>query len=127
MTPSSGFYGLLHPAGQGAMAHLDASVLPSAESATRPVWGAAWGDAGAAGWLEVGRIGLAWTGEIYTASELCRHLDLPNATPLAQLLLAAWRRWSLDFLPRLDGVFALALRDGDRLILSRDPSGLRNL
>jgi asparagine synthase (glutamine-hydrolysing) len=43
------------------------------------------------------------------------------------LLLAAWRRWSMDFLPRLDGVFASALRSGDDMFLSCDPSGLRKL
>ena len=66
-------------------------------------------------------------GEIYNARDLCNQLGLTAGTPLPQLLAAGWQRWSADLLLRLDGVFALAIRQGDELLLFRDASGLRNL
>lgn len=66
-------------------------------------------------------------GEIYNAAELSRRLGLAPDTPLSQVLLTAWQRWSADVLTRLNGVFALALRNGNEWLLYRDPSGLRNL
>ena len=44
-----------------------------------------------------------------------------------QVLLAGWRRWRERLFSRLDGLFALAVRDGDDLVLYRDPSGLCGL
>jgi asparagine synthase (glutamine-hydrolysing) len=70
---------------------------------------------------------VAWHGEIYNSNELRRQLELSADAPLSQVLLAAWRRWSLDFLARLDGVFVMALYCEDGLILYRDPSALLDL
>jgi asparagine synthase (glutamine-hydrolysing) len=87
--------------------------------------------AGTASWQAAstsgGPIGLALCGEIYNVHELRDLLGLPAGTTLPEVMAAAWRRWSLGLLPRLNGVFALALRDGDELLLYRDPSGLQNL
>jgi len=66
-------------------------------------------------------------GELYNADELCRWMDLPPATPAAALVAAAWQRAQIDGLLRLDGVFALALRSPEGLLLYRDPSSLFNL
>lgn len=66
-------------------------------------------------------------GEIYNSEALCGDLGLSRDTPLSQLLQIAWSHWSVDLLPRLDGVFTLALTVGDELLLYRDPSGLRGL
>jgi asparagine synthase (glutamine-hydrolysing) len=129
MTPVHGFCGSLRPQRPGASARWYTATLPlrAVGPADAPTQGAAAGTCNASAWSDAGDVGLAWHGEIYNAPDLCRQLGIAPDTPVPQLLLAAWRRWSLDFLPRLDGVFALALRDGERLVLSRDPSGLRNL
>ncbi|MDP1902577.1 MAG: asparagine synthase-related protein [Rubrivivax sp.] len=74
-----------------------------------------------------GTCGVLHHGEIHNAAELRRELGLGPSTSLAQVLLAGWRRWADDLWSRLDGVFALAIRDADRLLLYRDPSGLCNL
>ncbi|MBK6472937.1 MAG: 7-cyano-7-deazaguanine synthase [Betaproteobacteria bacterium] len=66
-------------------------------------------------------------GELYNAVELCRWLGLPLGTPAAALVSAAWQRAEVHGLLRLDGVFALALRSADGLVLYRDPSALFNL
>ncbi len=66
-------------------------------------------------------------GEILNQAMLCEELGLPVGTALQRLLTAGWQRWSLGLLARLDGVFALELRDGDELLLYRDPSGLQSL
>ena len=78
-------------------------------------------------WYEAGPLGVALYGEIYNAAELSRHLGLAPDEPLGQVLLTAWKRWSAGVLTRLNGVFALALRNGNEWLLYRDPSGLRNL
>ncbi len=105
---SSGFCGHFQPAAQGQPARFSAgpqSGQPSSADAT----------------------GVACFGEIHNAADLCRQLDLAGDTPLPRVLLAGWQCWSVNLLPRLDGVFALALRDGDELLLYRDPSGLQNI
>ena len=62
-------------------------------------------------------------GEIYNAHELRGPLGLDAAAPLPVLLVHAWRIWSVHLFHRLDGAFALALRDRDELVLYRDPYG----
>lgn len=76
---------------------------------------------------DAAQLDVALQGEICNAAELCHQLGLPADTTLARVLITGWQRWSVALLPRLDGVFALALRDGDELLLYRDPSGLQNL
>lgn len=66
-------------------------------------------------------------GAILNQAMLGAELGVPSGTALEQLLAAGWQRWSFGLLARLDGVFALELRDGDELLLYRDPSGLQNL
>jgi len=103
-----GFYGHFRPAADGEPARFSArpqSGQPSGADDT----------------------GVACFGEFHNAPDLCRELDLAADTPLPRLLRAGWQRWSVNLLPRLDGVFALALQNADELLLYRDPSGLRNL
>lgn len=69
---------------------------------------------------------VALDGELYGLDGLRRQLRIDAASPAA-VVLAAWRRWSTACLPRLDGEFALALLDGNELLLYRDPTGLRSL
>ncbi len=66
-------------------------------------------------------------GEIFNADELCGALALDPETSVEQVVATAWRRWSIDALSRLNGVFALVVYGSDFLYLYRDPSGLRNL
>ena len=78
-------------------------------------------------WHREGNCSVICCGEIYNAPDLRRTLDLAADTTLASVLLAAWRRWSVDFLPRLNGVIALALHNNSELLLYSDPSGLQSL
>jgi asparagine synthase (glutamine-hydrolysing) len=114
---SSGFCGRFQPASTGA---------PSAPAS--PLW-RAWGALaiGFAATDGTGPVALAWWGELHNAPALRSELALDPAAPLEQLLLKAWQQWSIDALQRLDGVFTIAVRDADTLVLYRDPSGLRNL
>jgi len=80
-----------------------------------------------------GRFALTYNGEIYNYRELRRDLaaagrpcDTPSDTAV---LLEAWAAWGTEALGRLEGMFAFALldrRDG-RLILARDPFGIKPL
>ena len=128
MTPESGFCGVFRPTGQGWPQRFDVAPLPAPVPQAGPSCGNAWGvpDKGAC-WYDAGHLGVACHGEIYNAGDLCARLGLAADTPLPRMLLAAWQRWSADLLPRLDGLFALALRAGNELLLGIDPSGLRNL
>lgn len=79
------------------------------------------------GWAQDGGLRLRLHGDVYNAPELCDQLGLNPETAPADALLAGWQRWSEGLFHRIDGVFALAIEDRDRLRLYRDPSGLRNL
>lgn len=82
---------------------------------------------GGEAWQSVDGVQLALTGEVLNLPALRDALGLDARAPWPQVLAAGWRRWSQDLLPRLDGVFSLAVRSGDELTLYRDPSGLRDL
>ena len=66
-------------------------------------------------------------GVIHNRAALCRELGLPVDTPMHDVLRCGWQRWSAQLLPRLDGSFALALCEPDRISLFRDASGLKSL
>lgn len=78
-------------------------------------------------WLHVDSCSLAIHGEVFNAQELARDLNLVGDAPLSSVLLAGWRRWGPALFPRLDGTFAVAIREGANLILHRDTSGLFGL
>lgn len=128
MTPNSSFIGILKP---GAHFRLEqssvASTCGSSASSCCPQPAAGSSNSGATIWREPAGLAVAYHGEIENRNELCRALALAPETPMAAVLLVGWRRWSTGLLPRLEGVFALALRDAEELLLYRDPSGLRNL
>jgi len=107
----------------------DRMQWPLMPSEDRSLWSTAWSEDRSSNALAFANpTGLAFDGEVYNRPELCRQLELPADTPLENLLLAGSKRWSPSgLMQRLDGVFALAVRDGDGLLLYRDPSGLRNL
>jgi asparagine synthase (glutamine-hydrolysing) len=71
---------------------------------------------------------LVHNGEVYNFIELARELrgEGPFRTRSdAEAILAAYRRWGADCLPRLRGMFAFALWDGERLFAARDPFGIK--
>jgi asparagine synthase (glutamine-hydrolysing) len=128
MTPLDGFYGLFDLSGQIRREMFSRGLLPPLQSAAPPLWTAAWTPAGeGAGCSTEGGRSLLFQGELYNIDELRRQLDAADHVPVPHLLLLAHARWSLDFVLRLDGLFVLALRDGERLHLYRDGSGARNL
>ncbi len=74
---------------------------------------------------------LCWDGRLDNRRELIPELkdyDLADLTDVA-IVLAAFRKWNQDFVPRLIGDFALSLWDnhGQTLFLARDPAGARPL
>ena len=76
-----------------------------------------------------GHLLLAWDGRLDNRSDLARALGAPPDAPDLDLLALAYERWGAAFPARVTGDFALALWDGGerRLVLARDPCGLRPL
>ncbi len=129
MTPRNGFYGLFAPSGQVRPHTFPGAPFPPLQLAAPPLWAAV---SSARGGEEAvcraeGSRGLLFLGELYNSRALRHQLEASPDLPLSELLLRAHARWSMDFVLRLDGLFALALRDGDCLHLYRDGSGAHNL
>ncbi|MEE4205691.1 MAG: XrtA/PEP-CTERM system amidotransferase [Erythrobacter sp.] len=80
-----------------------------------------------------GRCVIVFNGEIYNFRELRRELEAAGAsfrtTGDTEVILAAYQRWGVDCLERLDGMFAFALYDLDKraLLLARDRFGVKPL
>ena len=76
---------------------------------------------------------LVFNGEIYNFRELRRELQAEGATFRtdgdSEVILAAWQRWGVDCLQRLNGMFAFALYDLRQrtLLLARDRLGVKPL
>ena len=68
-------------------------------------------------------------GEIYNYLELKKDLkDYPfNTNSDCELPLALWRKYGLDFVKYLRGMYALAIWDNGKLILARDSFGIKPL
>ncbi|HRH37558.1 MAG TPA: asparagine synthase (glutamine-hydrolyzing) [Flavobacteriales bacterium] len=78
-----------------------------------------------------GRYAIAFNGEIYNYRELKKELgDVAWRTGGdTEVLLAAFTRWGVDCLHRLQGMFAFAIHDKatDELFLARDRMGIKPL
>lgn len=80
-----------------------------------------------------GRCWILLNGEIYNFLELREELkragDAFRTASDTEVVLAAWRRWGPAMLPRLVGMFALAILDLEKMILflARDPFGIKPL
>jgi asparagine synthase (glutamine-hydrolysing) len=78
-----------------------------------------------------GRFWITYNGEVYNYVELKRELeglgDRFQGSSDTEVILAAYRRWGEDALPRLNGMFAFALWDADRreLFCARDRFGVK--
>lgn len=80
-----------------------------------------------------GRATIVFNGEIYNFRELRRELENLGeqfrTDGDTEVILAAWSRWGIECLPRLQGMFAFALYDAHRreLVLARDRLGVKPL
>jgi asparagine synthase (glutamine-hydrolysing) len=78
-------------------------------------------------------LALTYNGELYNAPQLRRELESLGerfrGTSDTEVLLRAWRRWGVDCLPRLRGMFAFAVFDErtGALTLVRDQLGIKPL
>jgi asparagine synthase (glutamine-hydrolysing) len=76
---------------------------------------------------------VVYNGEVYNFGNLREQLDQEGAPWKSQTdtetVLRAYERWGLDSFRRLRGMFALAIWDSqhDRLVLARDPLGIKPL
>ena len=83
--------------------------------------------------VEPGRATLVLNGEIYNYIELRDELEARgwrfSSSGDAEVLLKAYLEWGLDALPKLNGMFALAIHDEERgsLVLARDRFGEKPL
>lgn len=77
-----------------------------------------------------GRV-LAFNGEIYNHRELRSELESLGDTfetdGDAEVLLRAYLRWGVRCLDRLNGMFAFAIADGEKIVLARDLAGEKPL
>lgn len=81
-----------------------------------------------------GKLCITYNGEIYNAEELRAQLEAAGDTFHSQsdteVILKGYARWGDALIPRLRGIFALAildLRAGRHLFLARDPLGVKPL
>lgn len=80
-----------------------------------------------------GRAVIVFNGEIYNFRELRRELEQAGfafrTNGDTEVILAAYQRWGVDCLKRLDGMFAFAIFDRDKrqLFLARDRFGVKPL
>jgi asparagine synthase (glutamine-hydrolysing) len=72
------------------------------------------------------RLTVAFDGTLYNAADLRAELGLAPDTAPPQIVRAAWARWGADALPRLKGLFLLAVHDAERRcsVIARDPLGV---
>ncbi len=129
MIREAGFHGHFQLAEQGRPERFTLALIPDWKSTEDRARGASTAYPGLdlAGCQHAGCRNVVCHGEIYNAADLCRQLGLAPESSLTQMLMVGWQRWSFNLLTRLNGVFSLVLRDDDKLLLYRDPSGLRNL
>ena len=83
--------------------------------------------------LDGAAFSIAYNGEIYNADELREELVALGASfetaSDTEVILEGYIRWGDDIIPRLNGIFAIAIWDDNRqrLLLARDRSGVKPL
>ena len=104
-----------------ALAHARLSVLDLSPAAAQPMWHDGTGSC------------LIYNGELYNyrglRADLERNGHRFRSTGDTEVLLGALVEWGVDALPRLNGMYAFAYWDGPgrRLLLARDPFGIKPL
>lgn len=121
--PRSGFYCIYGPTSgiSQPLAVTPPHFSPAPLGPGSSIWGAD------TAWHDDGRRSIAFHGELYNEAGLRAELGVDPDFPLGRLLLLAHERWPRDFARRLDGLFVLAMREGNSFRLYRDVSGARNL
>lgn len=105
------------PDGRVALAHRRLSIIDLSPAGHQPMKDA------------TGRLWITFNGEIYNFQELRAELEkLGHAFHTAtdtEVILEAYRRWDVDCVKKLNGMFAFALfdLDRDRLFIARDRAG----
>jgi asparagine synthase (glutamine-hydrolysing) len=110
-----------HPVGSGEvhLGHRRLSIVDLSETGAQP--------------MVIEGLALTYNGELYNAPELRAELAAGGVrfrgTSDTEVLLEAWRRWGIDCLPRLRGMFAFAVFDErtGELVLVRDQLGIKPL
>ena len=75
-----------------------------------------------------GRVSVVFNGTIYNFRELRTELDFPFRTDSdTEVVLAAYVAWGTDCFRKFNGMFSIAIRDGQRLVLARDRFGEKPL
>ncbi len=69
---------------------------------------------------------LSFNGEIYNFKALQKELDIKSESD-TEVLLYAYLKWGLDFVQHLEGMFAIAIYDKEKLYLFRDRLGKKPL
>ncbi len=109
------------PAGTVALGHRRLAIIDLSTAANQPMFSAD------------RSLAIVYNGEIYNYIELREELrKLGHAFRTesdTEVILAAYRQWGVDCLPRLNGMFAIALWDGreGRLLVARDRFGEKPL
>lgn len=116
--------------GRAGLGHRRLAIVDPTQRGRQPMRWPAPGSADHAGEPD---LVVTYNGEIYNAPALrdeLTGLGIGFATTCdTEVVLAAYATWGLDGLERLRGMFALALVDRrrDRLVLARDPLGIKPL
>ncbi|MDD5717844.1 MAG: asparagine synthase (glutamine-hydrolyzing) [Sulfuricurvum sp.] len=76
-----------------------------------------------------GKLLISFNGEIYNHAQLRERLELSvwETAGDTEVILAAYERWGIACVHHLEGMFAFALMDGDKLYLVRDRMGKKPL
>jgi len=115
----SGRYTRRVGAGEVHLGHRRLSIIDLSETGAQP--------------MVAEGLALTYNGELYNAPALRRELATAGekfrGTSDTEVLLRAWRRWGVDCLPRLRGMFAFAVFDErtGELTMVRDQLGIKPL
>ncbi|GHV31866.1 asparagine synthetase B [Clostridia bacterium] len=81
--------------------------------------------------MSEGRYTLTYNGELYNADDLRRELSAPGRSFTSrsdtEVLLKSYIQWGEGCLDKLNGIYAFAVWDGERLFLARDRMGVKPL
>lgn len=81
--------------------------------------------------MQDGDVALVFNGEIYNHAALRSELQQEGVSfrgrSDTEVMLRGFQRWGPSLFDRLDGMYAVAIRDGETLHLARDPFGMKPL